>query len=132
MTGTYTEITMTAPSSAEEGTIVDVLVEIKNIIDYTIYVIPILDVGGSILEGSYETIVSGETHSWSFSFVMPATTTVLTANSWCEDTFEWQLDCSVEHTVFVTAVGAINVTDLVGMVVVVMMMTMMMKMMKGV
>jgi len=139
MTGTYTEITLTAPGSAEAGSVADVVVSIKNIMDYTIYASPSLDINGSPVVGSYETITPGETHSWSFSFTMPASNAVLTASSWCESYyFDWQLDCSVEHTIIVTAVGdngdisAINLTDLVGMVVVVMMMSMMMKMMKGV
>ena len=132
MVGDYTEITITAPGSAEEGSTVSITVAIKNIIDYTIYVTPILDINGSIAEGSYETITPRETRLWPFSLIMPPTNAVLTVSSWCEDTFEWQLDYSVQHTILVTVVGAINLADLVGMIAVVMMMSMMMKIMKGV
>ncbi len=136
MTGTYTEITITAPDSAEAGSTVNVTVTIKNITEYTVYVIPVLDINGSITEGSYETITPGESFSWYFGFTMPTTNTTLIVSSWLETyNVEWQQDYSVQHTVLATGAGVsigIDLGSMMSMMIVVMMMSMMSKMMKGV
>lgn len=134
MTGTYTEVTITAPSSAQAGATVDVVVAVRNILDYTIYVIPVLNIDGNIIEGGYMTITPGETDSWALNFTMPTSDVVLTVDSWCESYyFEWQLDYSVQHTVAVIGAGiGIDLSSMMGLMIVVMMMSMMAKMMKGV
>jgi len=141
--GSYTEITVEVQGSALEGATVNVAVAIKNILDYTIYAVAILDVNGTVLEGGYDTIIPGATRSWPFSFIMPSTNALLTTSSWCESyLFDWQKDYSVQHTVLVTTggnggdgnggVSAINISDLMSMMMVVMMMSMLSKTMKGV
>jgi len=131
MQGSYTEIVISAPGSAQEGSTVSVTVSIKNIVDYIIYATPVLDVGGTILQGSYVDIVPGDTNVQSFEFIMPGSDVTLTANSWCESFyFDWQLDCSVEQTIFITTVGAIDISSMFGLMMVVMMMGMIMKIAK--
>jgi len=103
------KISIIAPSKAEADAIFDVEVTIQNIVDYTIYVTPVLEVDGSIQEGSNETIVPGETHSWPFSATMSEASLKLKANSWCESHIsDWHLDSSVSKTV--TLPGAIGST----------------------
>ena len=99
MTGTYSEIEIVAPSSAEAGTTVDVEARITNLIDYIIYAIPVINANGDIREGSYEVIVPGQTRSWYFQFTMPEQSVQVTAESWCEDTFEWLLDDATQKTI---------------------------------
>ena len=100
----YSEISIVAPDSAQAGQTINVEVKIKNLVDYTIYVIPVIDVNGGRAEGSYETIVSGQTLSWYFQFTMPSEGVTVTAESWCEDTFEWQLDATAQKAITVSAV----------------------------
>ena len=95
----YSQIEIVAPSSAEVGALVDVEVRITNLVDYTIYATPVLEVNGDIREGSYETIVPEQTHSWYFQFIMPDGSVKVTADSWCEDGFEWHLDDTAQKTI---------------------------------
>lgn len=99
----YSEISIVAPSSASTGSQVEVEVRIKNLCDYTIYATPVVNVNGDVAEGSYETIVPGQTLSWPFNFTMPDTSVMVTAESWCEDTFEWQLDATAQELISLAA-----------------------------
>ena len=105
MTGTYTEITIGAPVSADVGAEVEISVEIKTIVDLTIYVIPVLSVNGEVeATGSYETITKGNTHSWLFSLTMPNNSIVVGIASWLETyQVDWHTDYSVEHSILLGA-----------------------------
>ncbi len=144
MAGEYTEITITAPSSAEAGAIVDVAVAVKNIVDLTIYVIPVLSINGEVeATGSYETITKGKTHSWLFSVVMPSGSIVVAITGWLETyQVDWHADYSVEHNILLAAPsngeeppngngevppGTIELGGVINLMVVMMMMAMMMK-----
>jgi len=133
MIGDYTELTLIAPSSAQEGSTVDIVVTIKNILDYTIYASPVVDINGSILEGSYETITPEETKSWSFSFIMLSSNVLLIVSSWCESAyFDWQKDCFVEQAVLVPSVAGSILGSVVTLMIIVMMMSMLTKTMEGI
>ena len=111
----YSEIEIVAPSTAEAGAIVDVEVRITNLVDYTIYAIPVLRVNGEwAAEGSYERIVPGETRSWYFQFTMPEQSVKVTAESWCEDTFEWHLDDTAQKTIVLAGLPSLLPLALVG------------------
>lgn len=111
----YTEIVIVAPSTASSGSVVNFEVKIQNLQDYIIYVIPVIDVNGGRTEGSYEAIVPEETHSWSFQFTMPGEAVTITAESWCEDTFEWQKDAIATEAIgFSTFLS--SVLPLIGLV----------------
>ena len=114
MNGAYSEIEIVAPSIAEVGAPVDVEVRITNLVDYTIYAIPVINVNGDIKEGSYETIVPGETHSWYFQFTMPEQSVKVTAESWCEDTFEWHLDDTAQINIALAGLPSLWPLALVG------------------
>ncbi len=93
----YSDISIVAPSSARDGEMVAVEVRVKNLVNYTIYAIPVLRVDGVWAEeGSYEAITPGQIRVWNFSFIMPSKSITLTAESWCESSdyyyFEWHLD----------------------------------------
>ncbi len=133
MAGDYTEITLIAPESAAKDAVTDVVIQVKNIHDVTIYIIPLLNVNGSVTEGSYEAVVPGATHSWSMNFIMPANNAVLVATSWCEDGFAWQSDDSIGQTVTVTSGtgGTLDINALIQPLITIMIVMMMMKMMTG-
>ena len=95
----YTEISIVAPDSAQADQTVNVEVRVKNLCDYTIYAIPVIDIDGGGATGSYETIVPEQTRSWYFGFTMPGESVTVTAESWCEDTFEWHLDATTEKAI---------------------------------
>ena len=114
MNGTYSKIEIVAPSSAEAGATVVVEVRITSLVDYTIYAIPVIDVDGGRDEGSYEAIVPGETRSWYFQFTMPEQSVKITAESWCEDTFEWHLDDTAQKTIVLAGLPSLGPLALVG------------------
>lgn len=114
MNGTYSEIEIVAPSTAEAGATVDVEVRITNLVDYTIYVTPVINVNGDIKEGSYEAIVPEQTHSWYFQFTMPEQSVKVTAESWCEDTFEWHLDDTAQQNIVLAGLPSLLPLALVG------------------
>ena len=95
----YSDISIVAPDSAQAGETVSVEVRVKNLCDYTIYVIPVVEVNGGIAEGSYEWIVPEQTRSWYFSFTMPSKSVTVTANSWCENFFPWHLDDTAKKNI---------------------------------
>ncbi len=95
----YSQIEIVAPGSAEAGATVDIEVRITSLVDYTIYAIPVIDIDGSRTEGSYESIVPGETRSWYFQFTMLEESVTIIAESWCEDTFEWHLDDTAQKVI---------------------------------
>jgi len=99
----YSEISIVAPDSARAGSVVNVEVRIRNLQDYTIYAIPVIDIDGGRDEGSYETIVPGQTRSWYFQFTMPTRSVPVAAESWCEDTFEWHPDDTAQKTITLEA-----------------------------
>ena len=89
----YSDISIVAPDSAQAGETVSVELRVKNLCDYAIYAIPVIDVDGGRSEGSYETIVPGQTRSWYFQFTMPSRSVTVKAESWCESYyFDWHLD----------------------------------------
>ncbi|MBA7645854.1 hypothetical protein ES703_53613 [subsurface metagenome] len=90
-------------------------VRITSLVDYTIYATPVLRVNGDwAAEGSYETITPGETVSWNLSFTMPEQSITLTAESWCEDTFEWYLDDTAQKTIVLAGLPSLGPLALVG------------------
>jgi len=95
----YSEIEIVAPSTAGVGATVDVEIKITNLVDYTIYAIPVLDVNGGRDEGSYETLTPGQTRSWYFQFTMPEESVTIIAESWCEDTFAWHMDDTAQQNI---------------------------------
>ena len=115
MNGTYSEIEIVAPSSAEAGGTVDVELRITSLVDYTIYAIPVIDINGDRAEGSYEAIVPGETRSWYFQFTMPEQSVKVTAESWCESYyFDWQLDATTQKTIVLEGLPSLGPLALVG------------------
>ena len=126
----YTEISIIAPDSALAGQTVNVEVRVKNLVDYTIYAIPVLDVDGSRSEGSYQTIVPGQIRSWYFSFPMPSESVTVTAESWCEDTFEWQSDATAQKAISLGVAAPDWITPLITMAVLMGMVAMMAPAMK--
>ena len=106
--GQYTDIVeLVAPSSAVAGSQVSVQVSIKNLSNYTIYVTPVLTVSGGVGEGTYKTLVPGQTITWYFSFTMPNYGVKVTADSWCESYyFDWHKDDTVEKNITLASVPA--------------------------
>ena len=107
----YSEISIVAPSSAQAGQTVIVEVRVKNVAStpepHTIYVIPVIDINGGGREGSYETIVPGQTQSWYFQFTMPSRSVTVKADSWCESYyFDWHLDDTAQKTISLEEVFA--------------------------
>jgi len=103
----YSDISIVAPDSAVAGSVVNLEVRITNLVDYTIYAIPVLDVDGGRNEGNYETIVPGQTRSWYFQFTMPSRSVTVKAESWCESNyFDWHLDDTAQKTISLEEVYA--------------------------
>lgn len=96
----YTAINLIVPGKALAGEVVTAQVEITNLQDYTLYAIPVLNVDGYILEGSYETIVPRQTKVWTFTFTMLSKSVTLRADSWCESYyFTWHLDATISQVI---------------------------------
>ena len=114
MNGTYSIIEIVAPNSAEAGATVDLELRITSLVDYTIYAIPVIKVNGDIREGSYETIVPGQTRTWYFRFTMPEQSVKITAEGWCEDTFEWHLDDTAQKTIVLAGLPEVLPLAIVG------------------
>lgn len=99
MTGTYTDIVeIVAPSSAAPGETVPVTVKVKNIngvYDHYIWLIAVFyDIYGEMQAFISEMVVIGslETHSFSGSFTMPNTDTIIDAFTYYPEYQEWIFD----------------------------------------
>lgn len=83
MAGTYTDISLVAPSSAKAGDIVAVEAQITNIHDYILVVYAGGAVDGTTLDFGFPLILeAGETGSSYASFTMPNRDVVVSVESW--------------------------------------------------
>ena len=100
-----TATSIVAPDSARAGEVLDIEVRVKNVTYYpephTVYAIPVLAVNGVVVaEGSYESIVPGQTRSWLFKYTMPKQNVELLVKTWAESYFfNWQYDSTASKTV---------------------------------
>lgn len=87
MVGNYSDISIVAPDSAQEGEAVGVEARIKNLCDYAISLTATIGrVDGEVLRfGAIHKVVNaGETEYWHDSFVMPGKDVVVSVESWYE------------------------------------------------
>lgn len=125
---THSEVSIVAPGSAQAGQVVDVEVKIKNLVDYIIYATPVIRINGYVDEGSYETLVPGQTRSWHFSFTMPSESVTVVAESWCESYyFEWYLDASTSKVIRIPSLIEGLMPTLISVMMIVLMMKLIMK-----
>ncbi|MBA7714860.1 hypothetical protein ES703_123892 [subsurface metagenome] len=109
MAGTYSEISIIAPSSAQAGETVNVEARIRNLCDFAINLTATMGrVNGEVLRfGAIHKVVgAGETESWYDSFIMPDRGIVVSVESWYLATDEaWYSDDRAEIAIALEVVA---------------------------